>query len=80
MGRAGKPTAGGRMGMAERNETLPTNASLVALIFVTVKTIICLRSDTIMRCVILATLAKGNLAPCCVTFDSLILVAEALRL
>lgn len=53
VGRAGKPTAGGGMGTAERNETLPTNASLVALKFgnVTVKTSVCLRADAISCCV-----------------------------
>lgn len=52
VGRAGKPTAGGRMGMTERNKTLATCDSLRAL---TVRilgkamgiTCICLRSNII---------------------------------
>lgn len=68
VGRAGKTTAGGGMGTAERNKTLPTSASLRALtvvIFgeVTSVTGVCLRYNTIMHHVMLVTLAKGNLSP-----------------
>lgn len=85
VGRAGKPTAGGRMGTAERNRTLPSSASLRALRVLTVgkvtgKTSTCLRFNTIMCRVMSVTLAKGNSAPYYVMFDSLMLVAEALRL
>lgn len=85
VGRAGKPTAGRRMGTAERNKTLPTHASLRALRVlkfgkVTDKTSISLRSNTIVCRVMLVTLAKGNSAPSYVMFDSLTLVEEALRL
>lgn len=68
VGRAGKPTAGGRMGTAERNKTLPPDASLRATTALRLSNVIgitglCL-SYVISCHVILVTLAKCNSAPC----------------